>query len=103
MATTVDVPRRSYAAETSRHWLWERAFFSGLTLAMVVAVFVGFSRSYYLKGLYGSPELRPLFHVHGLLFTLWMVLLTVQTGLVASRRTPRTAVSAPPAARSPSP
>ena len=88
MATTVDVPRRSYAAGTSRRWLWERAFFTGLTLAMVVAVFVGFSRSYYLKGLYGSAELRPLFHVHGLLFTLWMVLLTVQTGLVASRRTP---------------
>ena len=54
---------------------------------MVLAVFVGFSRSYYLKGLYGTPELPALFHVHGLLFTSWMVFLLVQTGLVASRRT----------------
>lgn len=54
---------------------------------MVIAVFVGFSRSYYLKGLYGTPALPTLYHVHGLLFTGWMVFLVVQTGLVASRRT----------------
>jgi hypothetical protein len=88
MATTLDVPRRPSSQDVSRRWLLERAFFTGLTLAMVAAVFVGFSRSYYLKGLYGSPELRPLFHLHGLLFTMWMVLLMVQTALVAGRRTP---------------
>jgi len=53
---------------------------------MVAAVFVGFSRSYYLKGVYGAPPLPRLFHVHGALFTLWMLLLVVQTGLVATRR-----------------
>ena len=53
---------------------------------MVAAVFLGFSRSYYLKGMYGAPALPPLFHVHGALFTLWMLLLVVQTGLVATRR-----------------
>ena len=55
---------------------------------MVLAVFVGFSRSYYLKEIYGSPALPTLFHVHGFLFTTWMVFLVVQTGLVAARRTP---------------
>ena len=55
---------------------------------MVLAVFVGFSRSYYLKEIYGTPTLPTLFHVHGLLFTSWMALLVVQTGLVATRRTP---------------
>ena len=54
---------------------------------MVLAVFVGFSRSYYLKELYATPTL-PTFHLHGLLFTSWMALLVVQTGLVATRRTP---------------
>ena len=54
---------------------------------MVLAVFVGFSRTYYLKDLYGTPELPARFHVHGLLFTTWMVFLVVQTGLVATRRT----------------
>ena len=55
---------------------------------MVLAVFVGFSRSYYLKGVYGTPALPALFHVHGALFTAWMVFLLVQTGLIATRRTP---------------
>lgn len=66
----------------------DRAFFTGMSLAMVAAVFIGFSRSYYLKGAYGTPELPLLFHVHGLLFTGWMLLLIAQTGLVAMRRTP---------------
>jgi hypothetical protein len=88
MATTLEVPARGASSAGSRRWLIERTFFTGLSLAMVAAVFAGFSRSYYLKGLYGSPELRPLFHVHGLVFTLWMLFLIVQTALVASRRTP---------------
>jgi hypothetical protein len=54
---------------------------------MVLAVFIGFSRSYYLKGLYGTPALPALYHVHGFLFSAWMAFLVVQTGLVASRRT----------------
>jgi hypothetical protein len=75
------------ASTVSRRWLADRAFFTGLSLLMLLAVFVGFSRSYYLKGLYGTPALPTLFHVHGFLFTLWMLLLVVQTGLIASRRT----------------
>jgi hypothetical protein len=69
-----------------RRWRLERLFFTGLSVLMVLAVFVGFSRSYYLKAVYGTPPLPTLFHVHGLLFTAWMALLLVQTGLVAGRR-----------------
>ena len=72
----------------ARRWQIDRAFFIGLSVVMVIAVFVGFSRSYYLKGLYGTPALPTLFHIHGLLFTSWMVLVVVQTALVASRRIP---------------
>lgn len=71
----------------SPRWATQRAFFTGISLLMVLAVFVGFSRSYYLKGIYGTPALPTLFHVHGLLFTAWMVFLVVQTRLVARRRT----------------
>ena len=85
MATSVASTRASTPA--SRRWQTHRAFFTGLSLLMVLAVFVGFSRTYYLKDLYGTPELPALFHVHGLLFTTWMVFLVVQTGLVATRRT----------------
>jgi len=87
MVTAAKRARLASAASASR-WSTHRAFFTGLSLAMVVAVFVGFSRSYYLKSHYGTPELPALFHVHGLLFTTWMLFLVVQTGLVAARRTP---------------
>jgi len=80
VAGGVSVPR------VSRRWRIDRAFFTGLSVLMALAVFVGFSRSYYLKGLYGTPSLPTLFHIHGLLFTAWMALLLVQTGLVATRR-----------------
>ena len=88
MATAVKRAGRASSASSSHRWATHRAFFTGLSLLMVLAVFVGFSRSYYLKELYGTPTLPTLFHVHGLLFTSWMAFLVVQTGLVATRRTP---------------
>ena len=87
MATGIELARGVSSTPATRRWQTQRVFFTGLSLLMVLAVFVGFSRTYYLKGLYGAPALPALFHVHGLLFTSWMVFLVVQTGLVASRRT----------------
>src|SRR5688572_28216080 len=86
MALSVRAATRASAAAAGRRWRTERLFFTGMSVAMVAAVFWGFSRSYYLKELYSSPVLSPLFHVHGLLFTAWMLLLIVQTRLIASRR-----------------
>lgn len=63
-------------------------FFTGLSLAMFVTVLVGFSRSYYLKSAFGTPELPLLYHVHGALFTTWMLLMILQPALVAAGRTP---------------
>ena len=88
MATGLGVSKGSPATPAAFRWRLDRAFFTGLSVLMVLAVFVGFSRSYYLKGLYGTPSLPTLFHIHGLLFTAWMALLVAQTGLVASRRVP---------------
>jgi hypothetical protein len=66
----------------------DRVFFTALPIAMAVVVFVGFSRSYYLKTVFGTPGLSPLYHLHGLLFTSWMLLMMIQPALVAARRTP---------------
>lgn len=63
-------------------------FFTGLSLAMFLTVLVGFSRSYYLEAAFGTPELPFLYHVHGALFTSWMLLMIVQPALVAAGRTP---------------
>ena len=57
-----------------------------MALATALAVFVGFSPSYFLRSAALGP-LTALYQVHGLVFTSWMVLLVVQTSLVAGRRT----------------
>jgi len=64
-----------------------RRFYVGMAIAIAITVFVGFSRSYYLKGWYGSRELNGLLHLHGLIFTTWVLFFLVQTTLVASGRT----------------
>ena len=82
--TVRDAPReRSQPAA----WRRERAFFTIVPLAMFAVVIAGFAPTYYLKGLYGTPALSPLFHLHGLLFTSWMILLIAQPVLVSIRRT----------------
>lgn len=65
----------------------DRVFFTAMPIAMAAAIFVGFARSYYLKTAFGTPVLSPLYHLHGLLFTGWMLLLMIQPALVAARRT----------------
>jgi hypothetical protein len=67
---------------------WRRhLFYTGLPIAMALAVFVGFAPTYYLKTAFGTPALARLHHVHGFLFTCWMLLLIAQPALVAARRT----------------
>jgi hypothetical protein len=65
----------------------DRRFFSGLAVALTLSVFAGFAPTYYLKGLYGTPGLSPFLHLHGMLFTSWILLFVTQTTLVAARRT----------------
>jgi hypothetical protein len=64
----------------------ERRFFLGMAVAMVALTFVGFAPSYYLSGVFGGPRLSLLVHVHGVVFTLWMLLYLVQTGLISAGR-----------------
>ena len=62
------------------------SFFVALAIAAAVTVFAGFARTYYLKSLFPTPSFPLLFHVHGALFTAWVLLLVVQVSLIASRR-----------------
>jgi hypothetical protein len=66
-----------------------RRFYVGMAIAVLITVFVGFSRSYFLKAYYGTPELSLLVHIHGLVFTSWVLLFLAQTTLVATGRTDR--------------
>ena len=64
-----------------------RRFYVGMALAIALTVFAGFSRSYFLKAYFGGPSLTPLLHLHGLIFTAWVLFFLTQTVLVAKGRT----------------
>jgi hypothetical protein len=72
------------AVKTARR---TRRFYVGMAIAFVITVFVGFSRTYFLKSFYHTRELNWLLHLHGLLFTTWVLFFLLQTSLVASGRT----------------
>ncbi len=65
----------------------ERLFYTGMAVAVALTVFAGFARTYYLRPYFTADPLRPLLHLHGLLFSSWVLLLLTQTALVAGRRT----------------
>ena len=65
----------------------ERIFYLAMTFAIVVTVFAGFAPTYYLRPAFNSTPLLPLLHFHGLVFSSWIVLLIIQTTLVARKRT----------------
>ena len=63
----------------------DRLFFSGMALASVVILFLGFLPSYFHRSA-DLPPLTPLYQLHGAVFTAWIVLLVAQTALVAQSR-----------------
>jgi len=66
---------------------FEHLFFSGMALVIAAVVFYGFSRTYYLAGLFHAPPLpNLLIHIHGAVFTTWILLLITQTSLVSGGR-----------------
>lgn len=65
----------------------ERWFYISMSIAAVITVFAGFSRTYYLRPYFTTAPLMPLLHLHGLVFTSWLALFLVQTTLVAAHRT----------------
>src|ERR1051326_3833266 len=64
----------------------ERWFYLCFAAVAAAVVFAGFDRTYYLKHLFGTPRLPLLLHIHGLLFTLWLLLFFTQPLLVRFKR-----------------
>ena len=93
VSTTIDaaaVPRplvRSSAAIRTA----ERRFYLTFSVALAVAVFIGFARTFFLRAWFpawaaahAAPE--SIFIMHGTLFAAWYLLLPVQASLIAARR-----------------
>ncbi|MCU1319800.1 MAG: hypothetical protein JWP98_1318 [Edaphobacter sp.] len=64
----------------------ERVFYSGMAILLCVCVFIGFSPTYFQAGMMRAPLPSPILHIHGAVFTLWMLLFVVQAALISARR-----------------
>jgi hypothetical protein len=85
--STETIPHGAVEVKPRVNRRFDRQFFTGMAIAMLVFVLIGFARSYYLAGVFHSPPLpNVLVHVHGALFTAWILLFVTQTSLVASHR-----------------
>lgn len=61
-------------------------FYPAIAVALAVFTIVAFSRTYYLRFLSDLAPMTLLVHLHGLVFTAWLVLFVAQTRLVAAHR-----------------
>ena len=64
----------------------ERLFFTGMAVAMALIAFIGFIPTYYFASAFHAPPLVPLAHLHGMVFSAWMLLYLMQNGLVLADR-----------------
>ena len=64
----------------------DRIFFTGMAFLCLLTVFAGFARTYFFRSAPFVP-LTPLYHLHALLFTAWILFFIGQTALVAGGRT----------------
>src|SRR5262249_62147626 len=65
----------------------ERIFFTGMAAVLLIIVFAGFSRTFYLRPFFHPEPLIPLLILHGILFSSWLALFVLQTTLVVTKRT----------------
>ncbi len=65
---------------------YDRQFFMGMVLLLIAVVAIGFGPTYYGAGVFRAPLPSPIVHIHGAVFSTWMLLLLVQTGLISARK-----------------
>lgn len=56
-----------------------------MAILMCVAVFIGFSSTYFQAGMMRAPLPSLIVHIHGAVFTLWMLLFVVQVAFISTR------------------
>ena len=65
---------------------FDHLFFTSMIVLMLGTVFLGFARTYFLAGVIHAPLPSAIIHIHGALFSCWMLLVFTQTTLVSAGR-----------------
>jgi hypothetical protein len=65
---------------------FDHLFFSTMAVLILLTVFVGFARTYYLAGVFNAPLPSLIVHLHGAAFSCWILLLITQVSLVSAGR-----------------
>jgi hypothetical protein len=63
---------------------YDHAFFETMAVLFAATVFLGFSHTYYSAGVFRAPLASRILHIHGAIFSTWIILLAVQATLVTS-------------------
>jgi uncharacterized membrane protein YozB (DUF420 family) len=64
----------------------DRRFYLSMAIASAAGIFLGFARTFYLKTYFGTPALPLVFHLHGAVFTSWILFFVAQAALIADGR-----------------
>jgi hypothetical protein len=64
----------------------ERIFYSGMAALLCICVYIGFAPTYFRAGILRAPLPSPILHIHGAVFTLWMLLFVVQVAFISAQR-----------------
>jgi hypothetical protein len=67
-----------------RKKLADDLFFTTMSVIMLAVVFMGFASSYFLRGAVFSHLPSVLVHLHGAVFSSWIILFVVQSSLVSA-------------------
>jgi hypothetical protein len=62
-------------------------FYVVVAVVSALIVFAGFARTFYLNSFFARRNLTALMILHGVIFSCWIILLLMQTTLVAAKRT----------------
>ena len=87
MSATLSAARpTAKAAQALPGRRFDHYFFSGTAWLMLVCVLVGFGPTYYMAGVFGAPLPSRIIHIHGALFSCWILLLLTQNSLAWAGR-----------------